>query len=184
MLPQLRSTSTVWLQQSTTTSVLPAVPSTPFLLASLGEANEDTPCITFPDLAHYMLTPRQIFVTKHGVATGDDVIKLLTPLSKPLTSLSDLTKHMSTFLLASQRLTRSRRGETAYNYFKLFLESVSAFPSIGMACASLRQASLRTTLPTLLCIVNQSLATLFPHLENMMDYLLKSDPCTPFSGSA
>ena len=151
------------------------------LLASLGEANEDTLHTTFPDLAQIV----DIMLAKHGVATGDDVSKLLTLLSKPLTSLSNLTtKHMSTFLLASQRLTRSRRGETAYNYFKLFLESVSAFPSIGMACASLRQASLRTTLPTLLCIVNQSLATLFPHLENMMDYLLKSDPCTPFSGSA
>ena len=33
-------------------------------------------------------------------------------------------------------------------------------------------------------IINQTLATLFPHLENMTDYLLKSDPGTPFSGSA
>jgi hypothetical protein len=33
-------------------------------------------------------------------------------------------------------------------------------------------------------MINQSLATLFPHLENMKDYLLKSDPGTPFSGSA
>ena len=86
------------------------------LLASIGEANDDTLRTTFPDLAPYMLTPRQIVDTmlaKHGVATGDDVSKLLTPLSKPLTSLSDLTKHMSTFLLASQRLTRSGQGETA-----------------------------------------------------------------------
>ncbi len=102
------------------------------LLVSIGEANEDTLRTTFPDLAPFMLTPRQIVDTmlaKHGVATGDDVSKLL---SKPLMSLSDLTKHMSTFLLASQRLTRSGQGETAYNYFKLFLESVSGFPSIGM----------------------------------------------------
>jgi hypothetical protein len=82
-----------------------------------------------------MLTPRQIVDTmlaRHGVATGDDVSKLLLPLSQQLTSLSDLTKHMSTFLLASQRLTRSGHGETPYNYFKLFLEKVSGFPSIGM----------------------------------------------------
>ncbi len=88
------------------------------LLAGIGEANEDTLRTTFPNLAPYMLTPRQIVDTmlaKHGVATGDDVSKLLTPLSKPLMSLSDLTKHMSTFLLASQRLTRSGQGETAYN---------------------------------------------------------------------
>ena len=149
------------------------------LLASIGEANDDTLRTTFPDLAPYMLTPRQIVDTmlaKHGVATGDDVSKLLTPLSKPLTSLSDLTKHMSTFLLASQRLTRSGQGETAYNYFKLFLESVSGFPSIGMC--------LTTYYSAYPAIANQSLATLFPHLENMKDYLLKSDPGNPFSGSA
>ncbi len=74
-------------------------------------------------------------------------------------SLSDLTKHMSTFLLASQRLTRSGQGETAYNYFKLFLESVSGFPSIGMC--------LTTYYSAYPAIANQSLATLFPHLENM-----------------
>ena len=63
------------------------------LLASLGEANEDTLRTTFSDLAPYILNPRQIVDTmlaKHGVATGDDdVSKLLTPLSQPLTSLSD-----------------------------------------------------------------------------------------------
>jgi hypothetical protein len=105
------------------------------LLASIGEANEDTLQTTFSDLAPYMLTPRQIVDTmldKHGVATGDDANKLLIPLSQQLTSLSDLTKHMSTFLLASQRLTRSGQGETPYNYFKLFLESVAGFPSIDV----------------------------------------------------
>jgi hypothetical protein len=149
------------------------------LLASIGEANEDTLRTTFPDLAPYMLTPRQVVDTmldKHGVVTGDDVSKLLIPLSQQLTSLSDLTKHMSTFLLASQHLTRSGQGETPYNYFKLFLETVSGFPSIRMCLTTYYSAH-----PA---IVNQSLATLFPHLENMKDYLLKSDPGTPFSGSA
>jgi hypothetical protein len=152
---------------------------TTVLLTSLGEANEDTLRTTFPALAPYMLDPRQIVDTmlaKHGVATGDVVSKLLTPLSQPLTSLSDLTKHMSTFLLASQRLTRSGQGETAYNYFKLCLETVSSFPSIGMC--------LTTYYSAYPAIINQSLATLFPHLENMKDYLLKSDPGTHFSGSA
>jgi hypothetical protein len=70
------------------------------LLASLGEANEHSLRTTCPNLAPYMLTPRQIVDTmlaKHSVATGDDVSKLLTPLSNPLMSLSELTKHMSTF---------------------------------------------------------------------------------------
>ncbi len=66
----------------------------------IDEVNEDSLRTTFPNLAPYMLTPRQIVDTmldKHGVATGDDVSKLLIPLSQQLTSLSDLTKHMSTF---------------------------------------------------------------------------------------
>jgi hypothetical protein len=66
-----------------------------------------------------MLTPRQIVDTmlaQHGVATGDDVSKLRDPLSQAMTSLSDLTKHMASFLLASQRLNRSGQVETAYRY--------------------------------------------------------------------
>jgi hypothetical protein len=46
---------------------------TTILLASLGEAYEDTLRTTFPDLAPYMLDPRQIVDTmlaKHGVATA------------------------------------------------------------------------------------------------------------------
>jgi hypothetical protein len=82
---------------------------------------------------------------------------------------------MSTFLLASQRLTQSGQGETLYNYFKLFLETVSGFPSIGMCLTTYYSAH-----PA---IIDQSLATLFHHLENMKDYLLKSDPGTTFAGS-
>jgi phenylpropionate dioxygenase-like ring-hydroxylating dioxygenase large terminal subunit len=89
----------------------------PQLLASIGDANTDVLRTTFPNYAPYMLTPIMIMETmanQHGVTTGDDVSKLLSPLSQPLTSLSDLTKHMSSFLLASQRLTRSGQGKTAY----------------------------------------------------------------------
>jgi hypothetical protein len=62
-----------------------------------------------------MLSPREIVYTmraKHGVATSDDVSRLRDALSRALTSLSDLTGHMDSFLLASQRLTRSGQGET------------------------------------------------------------------------
>ncbi len=73
-----------WRQRGTTTSVLTAAPSPiTVLLASLGEANEDTLRTTFPDLAPCMLDPRQIVDTmlaKHGVATEDDISKLLTPV--------------------------------------------------------------------------------------------------------
>jgi hypothetical protein len=149
------------------------------LLASIGDANTDVLRTTFPNYAPYMLTPMMIMETmanQHGVTTGDDVTKLQSPLSQRLTSLSDLTKHMSSFLLASQRLTRSGQGETAYKYFKMFLETVTSFPSIGMC--------LTTYYSAYPLIVNQSVTTLFPYLETMKDHLLKSDPNTPFSGLA
>jgi hypothetical protein len=145
------------------------------LLASVGATNMDILRTTFPDLAPYMLTPSQIvdtMTTQHGVTTGDDVSKLLSPLSQPLMSLSDLTKRMSSFLLASQRLKRSGQGETSNKYFKMFLETVAGFPSIGMCLTTYY-----TGYPV---IANQSVATLFPYLETMKDHLPKSDPGTPF----
>ena len=70
------------------------------LLSSLGEANQTHLETTYPTLRLYMLTPRQIVDTmclKHGVATSDDISRLREPLSKALTSLSDLTNHMQNF---------------------------------------------------------------------------------------
>jgi hypothetical protein len=100
------------------------------LLASIGEQNRNHLKTTFQALKLYMLSPREIVDTmraEHGVATSDDVSKIRDPLSRALTSLSDLTGHMDSFLLASQRLTRSGQGETDYSYFELFLETVSGF---------------------------------------------------------
>jgi hypothetical protein len=80
-----------------------------------------------------MLSPYEIVDTmraKHGVATSDDISKLRDPLSHDLTSLSDLTGRMDSFLLASQRLTRSGQGETDYKYFGLFLETVTKDPNV------------------------------------------------------
>ncbi len=113
---------------------------------------------------------------KHDVATSDDVSKLRDPLSRPLMSLSDLIGHMDSFLLASQRLTQSGQGETDFNYFKLFLETVSGFPSVPAS-----MAGYNTRYPA---ILQQSLATLFPYLENLKDHLTRGDPSSPFSGAA
>ena len=149
------------------------------LLASVGEKNRNHLKTTFPALKLYMLSPREIvdtMRTKHGVATSDDVTKLRDPLSRALTSLSDLTDHMDSFLLASQRLTRSGQGETDYKYFELFLETVSGFPSVPAS-----MAGYYTTYPA---ILQQSLATLFPYLENLKDHLTRGDPSSPFSGAA
>ncbi len=84
----------------------------------------------------YMLTPLQVVDTmclKHGVASSDDVRALKEPLFRAPTSLSNLSSHMDSFLLASQRFTRNGQGETAFSYFKAFLETVSDFPSIALA---------------------------------------------------
>jgi hypothetical protein len=76
---------------------------------------------------------------------------------------------MDSFLLASQRLTRSRQGETDYKYFELFLETVSGFPSVlaNMAGYYIQYPA----------ILQQSLATLFLFLENWKDHLTRGDPC-------
>ncbi len=63
-LLRLRSTSTAWRQRGTTHKDFSFASSslTTVLLASLGEANKDTlrTTVPFPDLAPYMLDPRQI----------------------------------------------------------------------------------------------------------------------------
>jgi hypothetical protein len=126
-----------------------------------------------------MLTPREIvdtMIAEHGVATSDDISKLREPLSRALTSLSDLTNHMDHFLLASQRLTRSGQGGKDYRYFELFLETVSDFSTIALS-----MPGYYLQFPS---ILQQSLATLFPYLEKSRDHLLRGNPASPFSGSA
>jgi hypothetical protein len=91
------------------------------LLLSIDEVNQNILRTTLPTLKPYVLTPRRIVDTmlaEHGVSTGDDNSKLRDPLSQAMmTLLSDLTNHMASFLLASQRLNRSGQGEAAYRYF-------------------------------------------------------------------
>jgi hypothetical protein len=91
------------------------------ILVSVGETNRNILKTAFPTLKTYMLSP----------PTSDDVSALKEPLSRAL-SLSNLPNHMNLFVLASQRLTRSGQGETDFNYFKLFLETVSGFPSVAL----------------------------------------------------
>ncbi len=58
---------------------------------------------------------------------------------------------MDSFLLASQRLTRSDQGETDYKYFELFLETVAGYYT--------RYPAIHQVWPD---ILQQSLAALFP----------------------
>jgi hypothetical protein len=110
------------------------------LLGSIGDTNAVILKTTYPAFKTYALTPRQIVDTmmaKHGIPTSDDINKLREPLSRALTSLSDLD--MGNYLLASQRLTRSGQGETPYHYFELFfLVTVSGFPSVAHSMTKLK----------------------------------------------
>jgi hypothetical protein len=149
------------------------------VLASVGEENRKHLKTTVPALKLYMLSPSEIVPmrTKHGVATSDDISKPRDPLSRALTSLLDLTGHMDSFLLASQRLTRSGQGETDYKYFELFLETVWGFPSVPASMAGYYTQYYPA-------ILQQSLATLFSFLENLKDHLTRGAPSSPFSGAA
>ncbi len=62
------------------------------------------------------------------------------------------------------------------NFFKLFLETVSCFPSVALC-----MPGYYVQYPA---ILQQSLATLFPYLEKMQDRLVRSDSASPFSGAA
>ncbi len=71
------------------------------LLVSVGETNRNLLKTAFPTLKTYMLSPCQVIDTmtlKHGVGISDDVSALKEPLSRALTSLSNLPNHMNLFL--------------------------------------------------------------------------------------
>jgi hypothetical protein len=130
------------------------------LLDSVGETNRTYLRTAFPTLKSYTMC------LKHGVASSDDVSALKEPLSRALTSLSNLTSHMDSFLLPSQRLTRSGQGETDFSYFKSFLETVSGFPSIALSMPGYY--------------------VMYPAIlqQSLRDHLIRSDTASPFSGAA
>ena len=148
------------------------------LLASIGEANRTHLQSVLPGIALYALLPRQVIdamVARHGILTSDDVNRLRLPLSSPLTSLADLLTHQEKYLLASQRLTRNGQGETPFKYFEMYLETLKGFPLVLHSMTPYYAAN-----PG---IQTQNLGTLFPFLEGMHQFLLKTNPSSPFSGA-
>ncbi len=59
--------------------------------------------------------------------TGPDLQKLRAPLHEPLVAIADLEKHMTSFHLASMKLSETGHGEDAYRYFEWFKETVKGF---------------------------------------------------------
>jgi hypothetical protein len=102
-------------------------------LASVGENNRNHLQTTFPALKLHMLSPREIVDTmraNHGVATSDDISRLQDPLSRALTSLSDFTDHVDSFLLASPASVRhgAAKGKSTTIISSSFLKICRASP--------------------------------------------------------
>jgi hypothetical protein len=149
------------------------------LLDSIGRKNQVLLKTLHPTLKIYAFTPHQIvdaMFDKHGIPQSEDIIKLRSSLDLALTSLSDLENHMTNFLLACQRLTRSGQGKTPYEYFETYLVTVLGFPSEALA-----MMGYYARYPA---ISQQNLATLFPFLNDIKDHLATTDPASPFSGAA
>jgi hypothetical protein len=104
------------------------------ILDSVGESNKAALKVAFhPRLLHF-LTPIEMVTEmfrKHAALTGPDLQKLRAPLHEPLVAIADLEKHMTTFQLASMKLSDTGHGEDAYRYFEWFKETVKGFPLIA-----------------------------------------------------
>ncbi len=104
---------------------------TKVLLDSIGPKNQVLLKTLHPTLKIYALTPRQIvdaMFDKHGIPQSNDIIKLRSPLDLALTSLFDLENHMTNFLLASQRLTRSGQENPPTNTSKSISSQYQVYP--------------------------------------------------------
>jgi hypothetical protein len=104
------------------------------LLDSVGPANKASLKVEFHPLPLHFLTPRQIVASmylKHAALTGPDLKALRAPLLEPLLTITDLEKHMTSFMLASMKLSATGHGEDPYRYFEWFLATIKAFPLIA-----------------------------------------------------
>ncbi len=78
---------------------------------------------------------------KHAALTGPDLQKLRAPLHEPLLAIADLEKHMTSFQLASMKLSETGHGEDAYRYYEWFKETVKGFPLIATTMRLLRTSA-------------------------------------------
>jgi hypothetical protein len=69
---------------------------------------------------------------KHAALTEPDLQKLRAPLHEPLVAIADLMeKHITSFQLASMKLSETGHGEDAYRYFEWLKETIKGFPLIA-----------------------------------------------------
>ncbi len=104
------------------------------LLVSIGPDNKFFLEARFAPDPLYSLAPRQIvdaMFSEHGTTNPQDLALLRAPLHEPLPALANLEHHMSSFTLASKKLTAAGQGKTPYEYFEIFLETLKGFPVVG-----------------------------------------------------
>ncbi len=123
----------------------------------------------------HFLTPLETVTEmfrKQAALTGPDLQKLRPPLHEPRLAIADLEKHMTTFQLASMKLSDTGHGEDAYRYFEWFKETVkSLFTMVGYYAAQ----------PL---VAQQNITTLFAYLAPQCTHLIEQTGTAPFSVGA
>ncbi len=140
------------------------------ILDSVGESN---------NRPLHFLTPIEMVTEmfrKHAELTGPDLQKLRAPLHELLVGIADLEKHMTSFQLASMKLSETGHGEDANRYFEWFKETVKGFPLIATTMVGYYAAQ-----PL---VAQQNIATLFAYLAPQCTHLIKQTDTAPFSGGA
>jgi hypothetical protein len=149
------------------------------ILDSVGESNMVALKVAFHPRPLHFLTPIEMvteMLRKHAALTGSDLHKLRAPLHEPLLAIADLEKHMTSFQLASMKLSDTGHGEDAYRYFEWFKDTVKGFPLVATTMVGFY------ALQPL--IAQQNIATLFAYLAPQCTHLIEQTGTAPFSGEA
>jgi hypothetical protein len=83
------------------------------ILDSIGLANQAALKVAHHPTPLHFLSPLQMveeMFQKHAALTGPDLQKLRTPLLEPLLAIADLETHMTSFMLASMKLSATGHG--------------------------------------------------------------------------
>jgi hypothetical protein len=95
-----------------------------------------------------------------------------------LVAIADLEKRMTSFQLASLKLTETGNGEGAYRYFEWFKETVKGFPLIATTTSMVGYYAAQPL------VAQQNIATLFAYLAPQCTHLIEQTGTAPFSGGA
>jgi hypothetical protein len=149
------------------------------ILDSVGASNQAALKVAFHPKPLHFLTPQEMvdeMLRRHAALTGPDLQKLRAPLHEPLVAIAELERHMTSFQLATLKLSETGHGEDAYRYFEWFKDTVKGFPLVATVMAGYyAQHPL---------IVQQNIATLFAYLTPQCTHLIELTGTAPFSGGA